>query len=135
MEDKQNKVLREFFLGFIKIHILHHAARESVYGLQLIEELARHGYHLSPGTLYPVLHGLEESGYLMREDRLVGGRIRKYYRATPLGEQALLEVRAKIEELVAEVLRDEGPGTLPEAKGGEGLNASCGIKAARMPDD
>ncbi|MBI4319841.1 MAG: helix-turn-helix transcriptional regulator [Chloroflexi bacterium] len=109
-------MLREFFLGFAKIHILHHAARESVYGLQLIEELRRHGYHLSPGTLYPVLHGLEKSGYLTREDRLVGGKIRKYYRATPLGQQALREVRAKIEELVAEVLRDEGPGKLPEAK-------------------
>lgn len=99
-------MLREFFLGFIKIHILHHAARESVYGLQLIEELRRHGYHLSPGTLYPVLHGLEKSGYLVREGRLVGGKIRKYYRATSLGEQTLGEVRAKIDELVSEVLEE-----------------------------
>ena len=82
-------MLREFFLGFIKVHILHHAAREWVYGLQLIEELGRHGYHLSPGTLYPLLHGLEKSGYLVREERLVGGKIRKYYCATPL------EVRPK----------------------------------------
>ena len=109
-------MLREFFLGFIKIHILHHAARESVYGLQLIDELARHGYHLSPGTLYPVLHGLEKSGYLMREDRLAGSKVRKYYRATALGEQTLGEVRAKIAELVAEVLRNEGPGTLREPR-------------------
>ena len=115
-------MLREFFLGFIKIHILHHAARESVYGIQLIEELKRHGYHLSPGTLYPVLHALEKSGYVMREERLVGGKVRKYYRATRLGEQTLGEVRAKIDELVAEVLRDEGPGTLPAAKdGGKGV--------------
>ncbi|MBI2955325.1 MAG: helix-turn-helix transcriptional regulator [Chloroflexi bacterium] len=99
-------MLREFFLGFIKIHILHHAVRESVYGLQLIEELSRHGYHLSPGTLYPVLHELEKSGYLMREERLVDGKVRKYYCATPLGEQALEEIRPKIDELVAEVLRN-----------------------------
>jgi DNA-binding PadR family transcriptional regulator len=56
-------VLREFFLGFIKIHILHHAGEEPVYGLALIAELQRHGYVLSPGTLYPVLHQLEEAGY------------------------------------------------------------------------
>lgn len=103
-------MLRVFFLGFIKIHILHHADRESVYGLQLIEELKRHGHHLSPGTLAPVLHGLEKSGYSVLEERLVGGKVRKYYRTTPLGEQTLGEVRAKIDELVAEVLRHEGPG-------------------------
>ena len=78
-------MLRAFFLGFVKIHILHHAAREPVYGLALIEELARHGYTLSAGTLYPVLHTLERDGYLQRQDRLVGGKIRKYYLATAAG--------------------------------------------------
>ena len=62
-------MLRDFFLGFIKIHILHHAAQEPVFGLALIRELARHGYDLSPGTLYPVLHGLESAGYLQRKGR------------------------------------------------------------------
>ena len=52
-------MLRDLFLGFVKVHILHHAAREPVYGLWLIEELAHHGYELSPGTLYPTLHSLE----------------------------------------------------------------------------
>ncbi len=107
-------MLRDFFLGFVKIHILHHASREPVYGVQLIAELARHGYDLSPGTLYPTLHDLEKSGYLAREDRLVGGKIRKYYRTTPHGEEALAEARVKIAELVAEVLRDEGPTSLVE---------------------
>ena len=102
-------MLREFFLGFIKIHILHHATQEDVYGVQLIEELGRHGYHLSPGTLYPVLHGLEESGYLIREKRLVEGKVRKYYRATSKGEQTLGAARAKIAELVGEVLKEEDP--------------------------
>ncbi len=102
-------MLRDFFLGFVKIHVLHHASQEPVYGLQLMAELARHGYDLSPGTLYPMLHDLEQSGYLAREDRLVSGKIRKYYRTTPRGEEALAEARAKIGELVAEVLRGEGP--------------------------
>lgn len=99
-----HSLLREFFLGFVKIHILHHASEGPVYGLQLIEELARHGYDLSPGTLYPLLHSLKNSGYIAGEKKVVGGKIRKYYEITPLGEQALVEVKSKISELVAEVL-------------------------------
>ena len=97
-------MLREFFLGFVKIHILYHAAEEPVYGLELIEELARHGYDLSPGTLYPTLHRLQEQGYLAREDRVVGGRRRKYYNITDKGQAALTEARHRIAELVGEVL-------------------------------
>jgi PadR family transcriptional regulator len=105
-------LLRHFFLGFIKIHVLHHAAQEPVFGLALIRELARHGYALSPGTLYPILHELERAGYLECDVRVVHGKVRKYYRATPLGEQALAEARTKIRELVTEVLRAEGPRSL-----------------------
>jgi PadR family transcriptional regulator, regulatory protein PadR len=101
-----DRMLRGFFLGFVKIHILHHAAQEPVYGAQLSSELARHGYELSPGTLYPILHDLERSGYLEREDRLVGGKIRKYYTATSHGEDALAAARLKIAELVTEVLEE-----------------------------
>jgi PadR family transcriptional regulator, regulatory protein PadR len=97
-------VVREFFLGFIKIHILHHAGEEPVYGLALIAELRRHGYELSPGTLYPVLHQLETAGYLRRLNRVVNGKVRKYYVLTSRGGQALGEARAKISELVGEVL-------------------------------
>jgi PadR family transcriptional regulator PadR len=108
-------MLRDFFLGFIKIHILHHAAREPVFGLALIRELARHGYDVSPGTLYPLLHELERAGYLAREDRVVHGKVRKYYRITPLGAQALEEARVKIAELVTEVLQGEGPASVADA--------------------
>ncbi len=107
-------MLRDFFLGFIKIHILHHAAVAPVYGMALIDELRRHGYDLSPGTLYPILHGLERAGYLAREDRLVGGKIRKYYTITAAGRQALAEVRPKIAELTTEVLEGQGPTHLPD---------------------
>ena len=79
-------MLAEFFRGFIKIHILHHAEAGPVYGLQMAHELARHGYSsLSPGTLYPALHALEEAGYLEAEQRLVAGRWRKYYCITTAG--------------------------------------------------
>jgi DNA-binding PadR family transcriptional regulator len=102
-------MLRDFFRGFIKIHILYHVSREEVYGVQFIDELARHGYQLSPGTLYPLLHSLDASDYIQREDRIVEGKVRKYYRITPSGLQALQEARARMRELVDEVLEDAPP--------------------------
>ena len=107
-------MLRDFVLGFVKIHVLHHAAQEPVYGLALIDELRRHGYELGPGTLYPLLHGLEAAGYLTREDRVIGGKVRKYYAITDAGRAALAEVKPKIAELVDEVLEGHGPAKLPE---------------------
>ena len=53
-----------FIGGLIRLHILHHASKGPVFGLWFIEEFGRHGYKLSPGTLYPLLHGLERKGYL-----------------------------------------------------------------------
>jgi DNA-binding PadR family transcriptional regulator len=94
---------RDLFLGFVKLHILYHAGREPVYGLWLIEELARHGYDLSPGTLYPMLHGLEEEGLLASEKRVVGGKVRKYYTLTDAGQEALEQGRERAIELLDEI--------------------------------
>jgi PadR family transcriptional regulator PadR len=107
-------MLRDFFLGFIKIHVLHHAAQEPVYGLAMIEELRRHGYEVSPGTIYPLLHGLETDGYLAREERVVGGKVRKYYTITDEGRAALAEARVKIAELTHEVVEGHEPAKLLE---------------------
>ena len=97
-------MLRDIFLGFIKIHILHHAAKEPVYGLWLIEELAHHGYKISPGTLYPALHKLEEDQLLKSYNEKHGGKIRKYYRTTPKGLRLLADAKEKINALVEEVM-------------------------------
>lgn len=97
-------MFRDFFLGFIKIHILHHASKEPVYGLWLIEELGEHGYKLSPGTLYPILHKLEEEKLLKSYSENVGGKIRKYYRTTRKGLNMLNKVKTKIDELIKEVM-------------------------------
>lgn len=96
-------ISRNFFLGFIRLHILFHATQEPVFGLDLIRELARHGYSLSPGTLYPVLHGLERDGFLQSDKQVVGGKVRKYYLATEAGKAALTEAMAKVRELMNEV--------------------------------
>lgn len=97
-------IVHGFLLGFVKIHVLHHAAEEPVYGQWLMQELERHGYHLGPGIIYPLLHQLAEAGYLVREHRVVGGRVRKYYRATERGRQVLEAARGRIRELAGELL-------------------------------
>jgi PadR family transcriptional regulator PadR len=101
-------MLRSLFLSFIKLHILYHAGQKPVYGLWLIEELARHGYKLSPGTLYPTLHSLEEQGYLVSEKQVVEGKVRRYYRLTPQGAAALAEARQKVAELAGEIMDEPG---------------------------
>jgi DNA-binding PadR family transcriptional regulator len=107
-------MLRAFFLGFIQIHILHHATQEPIYGAAMIAELKRHGYDLSPGTLYPVLHMMEEAGYLSVSTQVVKGKVRKYYRATEQGRLLLEETRPKLRELISEVLEGQEPSSLPE---------------------
>jgi PadR family transcriptional regulator len=99
-------ITRHFFTGFIRLHVLYHAAKEPVYGAEITEELIRHGYRVSQGTLYPTLHQMEELGYLDCEERKVEGRRRKYYTATVAGRKVLAEARQKLQELVAEVLED-----------------------------
>jgi DNA-binding PadR family transcriptional regulator len=100
---KTDNINRNFFLGFIRLHILYHATQGAVFGLDLIQELSRHGYYLSPGTLYPILHSLEQNGFLVSEKQVVGGKVRKYYRATPAGEEALAEALGKVRELMDEI--------------------------------
>jgi DNA-binding PadR family transcriptional regulator len=100
-------VARHFFNGFIRLHVLYHAAEGPVYGAEIAEELVRHGYRLSQGTLYPTLHLLERLGYLRSRPEVVRGKRRRYYRATAAGRRALARAREKLLELVAEVIEGE----------------------------
>jgi DNA-binding PadR family transcriptional regulator len=102
-----DRVTRHFFNGFIRLHILYHAAKEPIYGAEITEELVGHGYRLSQGTLYPTLHLLEELGYLRSRTQFVDGRRRKYYRATASGRKVLEQARQQLVELVAEVVDDQ----------------------------
>lgn len=104
MADAADSIFRSIFLSFMRLHVLYHAAHEPIYGAEMAQELRRHGYKVSPGTLYPLLHGLEEAGYLQRDEQVVGGKVRKYYRITPSGRDALETLKPKIRELVNEVL-------------------------------
>ncbi len=102
-----NRIVREFFLGFVRIHILHHAQERPVYGAWLREELARHGYEIGPGTLYPILHTLEREGLLESIKKVEDGRFRRCYRLTPKGEAILREARFRIRELIHEVFNED----------------------------
>jgi DNA-binding PadR family transcriptional regulator len=98
-----------FFGGFVRLHVLYHAAREPVFGVEMMQELRRHGYDVGAGTLYPLLHQMQKAGYLALHTEVVAGKQRKYYRATPQGISALDEAKAKLKELVKEVLLDDPP--------------------------
>lgn len=96
---------RELYSGLIRLHLLHHASREPIFGLQMIEELGRHGYKVSPGTLYPVLHGMEKRG-LLRSSQQGSRNERRVYRATPAGRKALKTAKHRVQELFSELFQD-----------------------------
>jgi len=98
---------RDLYSGLIRLHILYHAVEGEIYGLEMAEELARHGYRISLGTLYPLLHGLEKKGYLRSSEKRKGQSIRKVYRATPLGRKALRAMKEKVGELFGELNETE----------------------------
>lgn len=91
-------------LGFIKIHVLYHAEKEGLCGVDMMKELRRHSYSIGPGTLYPTLHKMQQDGYLECEKRTEKGRVKIYYKATQKGRRALHKLKPKISELVSEVL-------------------------------
>jgi DNA-binding PadR family transcriptional regulator len=97
---------RLLYSGLIRLHILHHAAEETLYGQGIAAELGRHGYRLSPGTLYPLLHGLERAGYLKGEYQLHEARRRRVYRVTREGRKALLDAKKRVRELFGELFED-----------------------------
>jgi len=109
MKSDPNALLddKDLYSGLIRLHVLHHAVEEPIFGLGMIEELTRHGYRISPGTLYPLLHGLERKGYLRSTEQSKGKSRRKVYRATPLGRKALKAAKTKVHELFHELMEGD----------------------------
>ncbi len=103
-QDGGARIMRDVFLAFVRVHVLHHAAKERIFGVEMMEELKRHGYDISPGTLYPMLHAFEDNGVLISTQEVVDGKARRYYRTTKAGDVLLRELRAKIRELIDEVM-------------------------------
>jgi DNA-binding PadR family transcriptional regulator len=101
--------MREFLRGAVRLHILHHAVHGSVHGAWLADELARHGYRISPGSLYPTLHKMEAEGLLRSQSEVVEGRARRSYVATAKGRRVLKNTIVQVRELATEVLGQEAP--------------------------
>lgn len=97
---------KDLYGGLIRLHVLHHASQRPIFGLWIIEELREHGYRLSPGTLYPMLHGMETKGYLRSTELRQGRRIRRLYRITPAGRVALAKAKKKVRELFGELFEE-----------------------------
>src|SRR5947209_7423639 len=95
---------QDLYSGLIRLHVLHHAAEGPVFGLGMIEELGRHGYRISPSTLYPLLRRLEKKGYLSSVEERNGKSRRTVYRATPMGRKALAAAKSKVRELFQELV-------------------------------
>jgi len=98
---------QELSIGLVRLHVLHHAAEEPIFGLGIIQELGRHGYRLGPGTIYPLLHGMEKRGWLRSVQRLVNGHKRRVYMATAAGKKALAQARQQVRELYEEMCENE----------------------------
>ena len=99
-------VLEEFRRGAVRLHVLHHACEGEIHGAWMRDELAEHGHHISPGTLYPVLHRMEADGLLTSHEQVTDGRVRRMYRATDAGRQELAACQHALAELAREVLPD-----------------------------
>jgi len=102
--EKEAAADRDLYSGLIRLHVLHHAVEGPVFGLGLIEELARHGYRISAGAMYPLIQGLEKKGYLRSTLLRNGKSLRRVYRATPLGRKALTASKSKVRELFHELI-------------------------------
>src|SRR5437899_10862368 len=98
---------RDLYSGMIRLHILHHAEREAIFGAGMAEELARHEYKISPGTLYPILHGLEKRGYLKSEEERSGKSVRRLYEITASGRRALNTAKLRVRELFGELIESK----------------------------
>ena len=98
---------RNLYTGLVRLHLLHHAAEAPIFGQEMIDELGRHGYRLSAGTLYQILHGMERQGYLRSRVTLKDGRNRRVYRVTPAGRKALVEARRRVQELFGEMFEHD----------------------------
>ncbi len=107
----QKQILRtlhqDLYIGLVRLHVLHHAAEEPIFGLGIMRELGRHGYRLGPGTVYPLLHSMERRGWLRSHSQLVNGRKRKVYMATRAGRGALMQARKQVRELFEEMCEEE----------------------------
>ena len=81
--------------GSIPLLVLKLLEGGDLYGYQMIDELRRRSddtFRLRAGTLYPLLHTLEEKGLVTAYEQTAdSGKTRRYYHLTKQGRNALRE--------------------------------------------
>lgn len=91
MESSSNEFLR----GTLKTIVLKLLVeRGRMYGYEItqsVKERTNGEIMLTFGALYPVLHKLEQEGFLLTESEEVDGRLRKYYSLTPSGNATAVQ--------------------------------------------
>lgn len=88
------KVSRELLKGSTDMIVLSLLENENMYGYQMIKELSKKSekvFEFQEGTLYPILHGLEEKNYITSYWENSGSKKRKYYTITKEGKKHLKE--------------------------------------------
>ena len=98
---------QDLYSGLVRLHVLHHACEEAIFGSGMIEELERHGYRIGPGTIYPLLHGMERKGLLRSTTERRGRTKRRLYGATPAGHRALRVAKERVKELFGELFEND----------------------------
>ena len=74
---------------------------KDMYGYEMIDTLrgkSKNVFELKAGTLYPLLHSLEEKGFLTSYEKEIGGKIRKYYSITDAGKKHLIQKKKEWNE-------------------------------------
>jgi DNA-binding PadR family transcriptional regulator len=94
------------FLGdFVRLHILYHAAKKPIGGVESLADLHRRGYQLNAAKVNSILHALARAGYLTVGSEVVSGRRRKYFKTTRKGLQVMTVAKKKMKLLATELLR------------------------------
>lgn len=78
--------------GSMSMLILKLLSEKDLYGYEMIDTLRRRSenvFELKAGTLYPLLHSLEDKGYLSSYEQEASGKVRKYYQLTKEGRRFL----------------------------------------------
>lgn len=86
------KISRELLKGSTNMLILSLLEKENMYGYQMIKELSKKSnnvFEFQEGTLYPILHHLEEKNYIISYWDEKGAKKRKYYSITKEGKKHL----------------------------------------------
>lgn len=85
-------VSRNLLSGNTAMLILQLLSEKDMYGYEMIDTLSKRSknvFELKVGTLYPLLHGLVQTGYLVSYEEEVNGKLRKYYQITSSGRDYL----------------------------------------------